>query len=129
MRLTALSFLAVVVAVVGCRRGPRPDAGMAAMRVKVVAEPKDGAPSAHDAAADQSYGPHARVDYAELDNIVVYVEPAAKPATPPTAPAPMSVSVDPTKSSHGIDRVVCVGQKLVLKNAGASAQAIYSVSD
>ena len=134
MRRLTVSFLAMLVAV-GCRQGPRPDAGMAALRVKVIAEPKAGvqpppsAVSTHDAPTDQSYGPHARVDYAQLDNIVVWVEAASKPATPPTTPPPLSVDVNPQKSSHGIDGVVSVGQKLVLKNAGSSPQTIYSVSD
>ena len=134
MRRLSISFLAMLV-VIGCHQGPRPDAGMAALRVKVVAEPKEGvqpppsAASTHDAPADQSYGPRARVDYSQLDNIVVYVEPAGKNFIPPRPPAPLSLTVDPKKSSHGIDGVVSVGQKLVLKNGGASPQAIYSVSD
>jgi hypothetical protein len=108
---------------------------MGALRVKVIAEAKVGvqpppsAVSTHDAPADPSYGPHARVDYAQLDNIVVWVEPATKPETPPSAPPPLNKTIDPTKSSHGIDGVVSVGQKLILKNAGSSPQSIYSVSD
>ena len=72
---------------------------------------------------------HARVDYAQLDNIVVWVEPASRPATSPPPPQPLSVDVNPQKSSHGIDGVVTIGQKLILKNAGPSPQSIYSVSD
>jgi hypothetical protein len=120
---------------VGCRQGPHPDAGMSALRVKVVAEPKAGvqpppsAVSTHDAPTDQSYGPHARVDYSQLDNIVVWVEPTTQTAAPSPPKAPFNANVDPQKSSHGIDGVVSVGQKLLLKNAGAKPQSIYSASD
>lgn len=125
---------------VGCSAGPpRPAPGTAGLRVKVVAEPKAGvrpppqAVSTYDATGTpNSYGPFARVDYAELDSIVVWLEPTAgQPASssypPPASPA--EFTVDPSKSSHGIDGVVGVGQHLILRNAGAKAQSIYSVSD
>ena len=134
MKRLSLSFLAMVVAV-GCHQGPRPNAGMSALRVKVIAEPKVGvqpppaAVSTHDAPADPGYGPHARVDYAQLDNIVVWVEPVTKPGTQSTIPPPLNKTIDPAKSSHGIDGLVSVGQKLILKNAGPSPQSIYSASD
>jgi hypothetical protein len=135
MKIITVALFTLVVAI-GCHPGPTPETGMAALRVKVIAEPKTGvqpppvAVSTHDTPADQGYGPHARVDYSQLDNIVIWVEPApgAGPAKAP-APAPMNLTVDPQKSSHGIDAVVSVGQKLVLRNAGAKAQSIYSVSD
>jgi len=127
--MRTLTFILAALVAVGCRQGPKPDKGMAAVQVKVIAEPKVGVkPPPEDPAGKSSYGPFSRVDYSEVDHIVVWVEPVA-PGAPPLPAGPINTSVDPQKSSHGLDGVVCVGQTVVIKNAGQQTQAIYSASD
>jgi hypothetical protein len=104
-------------------------------RRESVSEPKTGvkpppaAVGTFDTPGTQGYGPFSRVDYSEVDNIVVYLEGMTSATTPTQAPSAFTITVDPGKSSHGIDGVVSVGQKVVLRNGGSKAQSIYSVSD
>jgi hypothetical protein len=107
--------------------------GMASLFVHVRAEPKTGAgPSpqkvnVYDAPKITDRGAFTQIDYFDLDSIVVWLEPAAGSAPAPTGA--VTIDVDRARSSAAIYDVVSVGQQLVLHNARASPQTIYSVSD
>lgn len=131
MRLPLLVSLAALL-VIGCQSALRPAPGMAALRVKVVAEPKAGsklaerAPAVYDhpgMTATPEKGAYETVDYDNVDDIVVWLEPGAGAAA-----APRTIDVNPAHSSPAVVPV-SVGQKIVLRNTAAAPTPLYSVSD
>jgi hypothetical protein len=132
--MRAAAIILAVLLGAGCQSAPRPAAGMAGLRVHVLAEPKAGAqPSAgkvtvYDTPAPVDYGAFAKVDYSDLDQIVVWLEPVTASA-PPSFGGEITVDIDPSKASRGIGGVASVGQRIVLHNTSSSSQTIYSVSD
>src|SRR5437879_4802155 len=72
-----------LAAMAGCQSAPKPSPGMASLRVKLIAEPKQGfaddRPSMYDYGGagprDLGKGAFELVDYAELGDIVVWAEP------------------------------------------------------
>jgi hypothetical protein len=110
---------------------------MAALHVDVVADPKAGYHPAnyhvlvYDAPAPAMAADYEKVDYASLDEVVVWAEPAeGSPTSGVNAEAlPVRVDVDPQKASDHLAAAVAVGQRLILHNAGNKSGAVYSVSD
>jgi hypothetical protein len=130
----SLLIVGLAVLLSSCQQPPSSQTkGMASLFVHVRAEPKTGAgPSpqkvnVYDAPKQVDRGAFTRVDYFDLEDIVVWLEPAA--GTPPAPAAAMTVDVDPAKKSASILDVASVGQRIVLHNASGSSQTIYSVSD
>lgn len=118
----------------GCQSATGPASGLADLRVRVTAEPKEGVATSsaqvqvYDAAAHNQQGAFERLDYASLGNIVVWAEPVLRSTThQPIPPLELAVS----GSGEGDDSIVaaCVGQELVLSNRAAHAMDLYSVSD
>lgn len=134
MRL-ALPALGLLGILLGCQSAPKASPGMASLRVDVVAEPKTGSklaarsPVVYDkpgGAAAES-GPYETVDYDNLADVIVFLEPARAPANAP-APPPRTLDVKPGGAAGAIVPA-SVGQKLTFRNAAAQPTSLYSVSD
>jgi hypothetical protein len=104
---------------------------MAAVDVRIVAEPKRGLdPAFNDPGS--AYGPGGavgvfqQIDYENVQNIVVWVEPVASGGSL-TAPPETAVSIG--DHPNGAVRGVPVGGKVVFKNERGGPMSIYSVSD
>jgi len=104
------------------------------VRIHVIAEPKAGRknptaqPAVYDTpAAAPNSGDFALVDYSDLDQIVVWLEPVG--ARESSHPAPSTMQIDAAHPATSMERAVSVGQNLVIRNRGRNTQDIYSVSD
>jgi hypothetical protein len=134
MRLISVLFV-LGLALPGCQRPSSSGNGLATLLVHVKADPKTG--SGLSAQKVYAYdttikpvdrGAFMQVDYSDLDDIVVWLEPVAAGA--PAAPdGPQTIDINPDKESPSLAAVVSVGQQLALHNASSSPQTIYSVSD
>jgi hypothetical protein len=150
-RLFNTSFIAVCAylmsqALIGCAASPapKPNAGVAAIVLEVVATPKQGAKAnrfvrvpVYDAAPHTAApsGQFELVNYSALDDVIVWLEPAgagdaeidaSHPATPERAP----LTLDVAASIHPDDvHAATVGQEIVFRNRGKDAVSLYSVSD
>lgn len=126
-------ILAIFLAA-GCQATPPLAPGRADLVVHVQAQPKVGAQpppqkvAVFDTPAPQDYGDFAKVDYSDLGQIVVWLEPTNGPAEQ-KAPKPVTVDINPSKTVSGVRHVASVGQQIILRNASPSPQTIYSVSD
>jgi hypothetical protein len=133
MRRMAIAIAGLVLLLSGCQSAPRPAAGLAALQVRVVAEPKAGAAPAaqgvkvYDAPSKKAYGAFEPVDYANLDQIVVWVERRPPDTTLQGLPS-ITVPLAPGKSAPNL-RVACVTQTISFRNDAARAMNLYSVSD
>ena len=132
MRAAGRYSALLLVLLVGCQQASHPASGLATLEVKVIAEPKAGAPRAsplrvYDVAVPRATGSFERVDYSSLDNIVVWLEPKGGATTRPSAPAnPLTIDVATRDATM---RPTSVGQRLVFRNSGTAPRTIYSVSD
>src|SRR6266576_2204290 len=86
MKTSAIIFASLLVMLCGCQSStPPPQAGMAAVRIRVMAEPKAGFTSPDDrvktydapAKRTSATGDFETVDYSALKEIVVWVEPVS----------------------------------------------------
>jgi hypothetical protein len=134
-RAEPLILMCMIAATVsGCQSAPKPAPGMASLRVKLIAEPKQGLPDdrpgMYDYGAagptDLGKGDFERVDYAGLTEIVVWAQPRAQSSH---APAAITVDVNARKPAASVTAAASVGQQLVLRNAGPQPANVYSVSD
>jgi hypothetical protein len=132
--LIATSLLAVA----GCQSIAAPGehvAGTATLHVHVIAEPKVGAPradptiSSFDTPTARTTGEFTTVDYADLSQIVVWVEPVNGVSSQQLTAAPLLLDLRDPSPPDSVTAVASVGQRLSLKNATGSPQTIYSVSD
>lgn len=129
-----LLIFAIGLLVAGCQTAPPLAPGRAGLVVHVLAQPKTGAqPSPEkvavfDTPAPQEYGDFAKVDYSDLGQIVVWLEPTNGPAEQMPLHS-ITVDIDQSKSISGVRHVASVGQHIILHNASSSSQTIYSVSD
>lgn len=103
---------------------------MAGLQVKVIARPKEGVkiPAekllAYDApAAKQETGAFEKVNYSDLEDVVVWAEPAGKSARAGEVKM-VTVSDKPGKLS-----VASIGQLVTFRNISSRAMNVYSVSD
>jgi hypothetical protein len=136
-------FIMCVTLVSGCQSVPPPPSspGLASLRVQVVAEPKVGskmaaqggsrAPGVYDDASNTpargtGSGAYETVDYSNVEDVIVSLEPLE--GSGGSTSAPLTVDVGAAKAGGGI-AAASVGQKIVLRNAGARPSDIYSVSD
>lgn len=132
MRRAAILLVAMSI-LGGCQSAPRPAPGMAALRVYVIAEPKAGQPTAQpqvktfDTLSQAGYGPFATVDYTDLGQIVVWLEPAGGGRGPMLGA--QTIAVDPRRPDDQVNHVATVGQTLMLVNQGTRPATLYSVSD
>jgi hypothetical protein len=131
MRLV-FPVLGLLGLLVGCQSAPRASVGMASLRVDVVAEPKAGsrlaarAPVMYDApgvTAKPASGAYETVDYNNLTDLIVYLEPARG------ASAPAQTIDVKTGETAGSVVPASVGQTLSFRNAGAQPISVYSVSE
>jgi len=135
--LLPLLLAGVTFGLAGCQPAVKPDPGMAALRVKVVAELKFGAPIEESNGSGYDSGPAARpnaawetLDYSDLPDIVVWLEPVAGSAAPSGALIPdQSIDVSPERPKAGRVVAVSVGQRVVFHNTGSKAGEVYSVCD
>lgn len=129
-----LLILAMGLLAAGCQTTPPLAPGRAGLVVHVLAQPKTGAQpppqkvAVFDTPAPQDYGDFAKVDYSDLGQIVVWLEPTNGPSEQKTL-NPITVDINPSKAVSGVRHVASVGQQLILRNASSSPQTIYSVSD
>jgi len=136
MRSAALLFGCLfVIAAVGCGVQPKP--GMSAAEVSVVAKPKSGAPKkfvhvpVYDAApvAAGATGQFEQVDYDNLSDIIVWLEPEPASATANTEPvSPKSIPINVDKPSTEVI-AASVGQQVTLLNQSPGTVSLYSVTD
>jgi hypothetical protein len=124
---SAILLIALALLAAGCQSAP--SAGMAGLRLKIIAEPKTGA------AADNTHvleydapvtaaGAYERVDYDNLDDIVVWLEPATAGKLDER-----DVDIDGATSVYGLTGAVSVGQTINFHNTGSTKANVYSVSD
>jgi hypothetical protein len=107
---------------------------MASLRVKLIAEPKQGLPDDRPGMfdyggagpTDLGKGDFERVDYAGLRDIVVWAEPQARSSRTPTA---ITIDINARKPAASLTGAASVGQQLVFRNAGPQPANVYSVSD
>jgi len=138
----ALIIPALVVAMLaGCQSAPAPSLtpslGMATLRLTVIAEPKTGAVFgnthvlSYDTPTASAVGSGAfeKVDYTELDDIVVWLEPI--PLPPPGYPlsAADRIDINRAKPGDGLSSVETINSQIVFRNTGNSSVNLYSVSD
>jgi hypothetical protein len=137
----------------GCA-GNSPAPGTASLRVQVTAQPKaaytaanhrvsvyDVEPGFGYSAGNGEFGPrpadsaasdYEKVDYAALDDVVIWLEPADREkVTAAPSPPEVTIDVDPQKAvdSDELTAAVAVGQRVILHNHGSKAGTVYSVSD
>lgn len=131
---TRLLILAIGLLAAGCQTTPPMAPGRADLVVHVLAQPKIGAQpppqkvQVFDTPAPQDYGDFAKVDYSDLGQIVVWLEPTTGP-TEQKSLSSVTVDINPSKPLSGVRHVASVGQPIILRNASSSPQTIYSVSD
>jgi hypothetical protein len=130
----ALFITLLISMLAGCQTAPPPAAGMATLRVQVIAEPKTGVVTAnthvlsYDAPAARTKGQFEKVDYASLDEIVVWLEPVGRPTSNPSKASAVPLSVDAAKPSTDLS-VAGVGEIVTFHNSGSNTINLYSVSD
>jgi hypothetical protein len=127
----------MMAVVMGCQSAHAPAAGMASLRVKVVAEPKEGVKLAsnplrvYDAPGSpqpKETGDFEKVDYANLGDIVVWVEGANGRMTGREVYV-ASVKVRDQAASSDALQLAAVGAVLTITNVGEMPINVYSVSD
>lgn len=134
MKRWGLSLFLLVGVLAGCQSAARPSTGLANLRVRVTAEPKEGVPTSsgqlqvYDAAARNQPGAFEHIDYGSLDDIVVWAEPVAPSDTTVVLP-PRVVNVTGPMESDSPIVAASVRQELVLFNRSSRSMNIYSVSD
>ena len=115
----------------GCESAPVPLPGMAAVRIRVIAEPKTGAPSGsigdYDTSTPRSEA-FELVNYDELDEIVVWLEPVSN-ATATAPPKSVVIDLSAKNPARALNTAISIGQKLILHNTGPQPAVFYSVSD
>jgi hypothetical protein len=131
-----LLSLAVIVAGCGLVNLPNqslpPAPGTAVLRLHVVAEPKIGvlaeSPDSREY-DDVSLTPGMEhLDYADLPDIVVWLEPANGGPDQACQLAPARIDIDSRHVASEMAATVSVGQKIVVHNSSMAAD-FYSVSD
>jgi hypothetical protein len=108
---------------------------MASLRVNVLAEPKKGsklearAPAVYDdpgMTATRETGAYETVDYDNVEDIVVWLEPANGSTIAGGGKVEVPVNAD---RAAGAIVPASVGQTILFKNAGGRVTGVYSVSD
>jgi hypothetical protein len=142
--LAKIVVVCMAAACVGCSAPVKIAAGMSALRVRVVAEPKAGYRMPGRVKASGAYGAYRvssastsqgrqfeRVNYRALEGVVVWIEGESESNVQPASP---SASVDVPIESRTLGRstpptFVCgVGGSIVFRNRGRSAESVYSFS-
>jgi hypothetical protein len=127
--------LIIASASVGCQSGPAP--GTSAARVHVIAKPKAGVKQTfarvptYDGAPGESVrsaggGQYERVDYSNLQDIIVWLEPA-KTATSGAARG-VELEIDPKRPDPTV-HPASVGRVITFRNRTTRPLPLYSVSD
>jgi hypothetical protein len=125
-------LFAIALAASSCQQPSSTTNGAATLMVHVQADPKAGAGPApqkvqvYDSQKPIDRGAFAKVDYSDLDEIVVWLEPAVAAQA---RPKPDTIDIDPAKPPISLTDAVSVGQQLTLHNVSSSPLTIYSVSD
>ncbi len=123
-----------MTASLGCEAPVRIRPGLAAVRVRVVAEPKRGYSKPRTDEYGVSDGPpnagaYERVDYSTLGDIVIWAAPVEGPAYTPHSPTVTLRVTDTPAREDGLPLYATgVGGKLVVRNDGAQVRHLYSVS-
>lgn len=134
MKIIALaSFVLICTALPGCSAAPRSDS-MASAHVRVIAKPKAGVTErftrvpVYDAAPAPAVatGAFEHVDYKNLSDIIVWLEPTARASS--VAKPPHAIGVDPQKPSNHV-HAASVGQTIDFRNTSSRPIVLYSVSD
>jgi hypothetical protein len=136
MKTPGMLLVCLLALLAGCQSATPPTAGMAALRVHVMAEPKAGFTSPADrvstydtpAKRTSASGDFETVDYSALKEIVVWLEPVSGSPAKATQSA-VSIDVDPQHPAPALTRAVSVGEQVIVHNNGAAAANLYSVSD
>jgi hypothetical protein len=129
--LTIFLFSVLLISI-GCASHPTSAPGTATLIVNVEAKPKPGVKSIHrvyvyDTPLENApKGDYEHVDYEDLDDIIVWLEPA-KPMNG-SALGAQDVPIYDNRP-YPIDHPIAVGQTIVVHNHTAKAQKFYCVSD
>jgi hypothetical protein len=139
MKTLVRALLAILVssALIGCSATGEvdPSPGLANVRVQVIGKPRDGAkqPIARVAVYDAApqampvSGTYERVDYTNLDNVIVWLEPVNAPAKV-TPSRKREVDIDPNRPRDDI-APASIGQHIVFRNNSSQPVNLYSVSE
>ncbi len=133
MRCAFFGMIALLLA--GCQSAPHPAAGMAGVSIKVMAEPKAGIQSprgrvmSYDTPDQRGYGDFERVDYSNLGQIVVWLEPQDSARAVAPAAGQITLDIDARHPATEVSHVASVGQTVVVRNVGSRPEVIDSVSD
>ncbi|HEV8607003.1 MAG TPA: hypothetical protein VGQ99_16805 [Tepidisphaeraceae bacterium] len=136
MRISATLFASLCALLAGCQSASPPPAGMASLRIRVVAEPKAGFTSpadrvmTYDAPAKRTNasGDFEPVDYSALKEIVVWIEPVSANSAK-SLQSPSSIDIDARKPTTSLNLAASVGQQVTIRNTGSASGNLYSVSD
>jgi hypothetical protein len=127
----SLSLLFLLL--LGCQSFSRIAPGTSALSLSVEAKPKQGAVQSiqrlyvYDTPlAAKPSGDYERVDYSNLSDIVIWLEPSS--TTKLTPPSPITLRLDAAHPYLSL-RAACVGQRLFLHNHSSKPDTFYSVSD
>jgi hypothetical protein len=139
--MKTLFVLILALSVAGCSAAPKMAPGKSAAQILVKAEPKKGF---HPPTGGASYGggtadqlaspanpggPFVTLDYANLYNIVVWLEPVAA-APPASTPQTLTIAAPGSKTPDDASvRVAAIGDKLVLQNRSQKADTFYLRDD
>lgn len=134
MKRADLPLILLLFLAAGCQHEARPAVGLASLRVRVEAVPKEGVPmrspqvQVYDAAARNQSGGFEPVDYGALNDIVVWAQPVLPSEIQRIYP-PKTVRINGSASADGAIVTASVGQELVLSNDSSRAMNFYGVSD
>ena len=130
-----ISMFTAAMAIVSCAPSNKCqplEPGLAALEIKAVAEPKNGA-SPIDSDAYGTSSPTGRfqlLDYDNIQGLVVWVEPTDHVAAPPTTVGEITIEFDEHgQGGGGVVQGVAVGTRLIVVNRSEKPQSLYCVSD
>ena len=106
-----------------------PSPGLSVAQLQIIAEPKEGLPDDSAQAGEYVTAVMEKVDYANLPDIVVWLEPSGGNSFDASKFAAAPIDVDPQHAAGGIAAAVSVGQQIVLHNTSPAPAHLYSVSD
>jgi hypothetical protein len=133
MKIRPIVVVVAVFALAGCQAPLKPMPGMSAVRINVRAVPKIGRPApgkpGYDQMAEPGSGSLERVNYDELGDIVVWLEPIDVTRVAPPGGVPPVIDLPGKPARDGLSAVVAVGAPIIFRNAGSAPFSAYCIGD